>query len=162
MCSSDLFGQEISFADFKRYILKEQEDVKGYISPTDLFNGELKKGTKFKKCQSRLGFYVPNSCLYHKAPIEYVLPKEIVETWEPYFEETIKVGGYEAKFDKNFVTFGCRIIDKEQIKSVIDIMYLAKQLGKFTIDSNGETLYCDGNNKFSITKELLERIYRKL
>jgi len=59
----------------------------GYKAPTDLFKGVVIKDTIYKDFgTSQVNQYSPENKLQGC----YSLPKEIVETWEPVYEETIR------------------------------------------------------------------------
>lgn len=66
----------------------------GYKCPTDMFNGGIPKNTLYVRKYSEVlenGYYSKD----HLESNVYYLPKEIVETWEPvYEEENYKVGDY--------------------------------------------------------------------
>jgi hypothetical protein len=64
--------------------------IVGYKTPTDLWNGEIKKGSLYvlvKNFPTNYAFKEDKDEAYH-------IPKEIVETWEPVYEEEYKVGDW--------------------------------------------------------------------
>lgn len=91
------FSREISLQDFvkiidnykKNKMKKDNKKIIGYKAPYDLFNGKVKQGAIYDKttypglCKSD-GVY----CCDEKD--EHNLPKEIVENWEPVYEEVNK------------------------------------------------------------------------
>lgn len=82
---------KITFEQFKELVLnKEQMEKKiiGYKVPYDMFDGKVKKGDIFKKT-------TPSGLQWYDKNCSYLLPKEIVETWEKCYEEDkFKVGDY--------------------------------------------------------------------
>jgi len=95
--------KEITLEEFKKYVLKEnimEKKIIGYKSPIDLFGGNIKTGTIFKPTSSK-STSIPKYCPVYEdnKPIQgfsYDLPKEIVEQWEPVYEEIpeYKVGDW--------------------------------------------------------------------
>lgn len=87
---------EITLEEFKKHILKEEtmeeKKIIGYLAPYDLYEGKVKKGTLFiKSSYSALYYYTNNK--------EYVIPKEIVENWEPCYktkEQVFNMGSFEV------------------------------------------------------------------
>lgn len=78
---------EITFEEFKQMFLIEMKKIKGYKNPTDLYNGYVKAGslwTSFDK----------SSYSINTEQGELYLPTEIVETWEPVYEDKIKPGDW--------------------------------------------------------------------
>lgn len=71
--------------------------IKGYLSPMDLFDGEIKKGTCFiKQIAQGKEFYEPTTAFGGG----YQLPKEIVEIWEVVYEtkeEIVSMGEFNLK-----------------------------------------------------------------
>ena len=59
--------------------------VVGYISPIDLFGGTVPKGTLWSKKEPNYEFYNINN-----SNSGQMVPKEIVETWEPKYEVIYK------------------------------------------------------------------------
>jgi hypothetical protein len=89
-----IFGfTEITFEQFKQYVMggKSERKIIGYKCPMDIFGKKVKAGDLFKLTQDTTQYYHEkhtNSCR---------LPKEIVETWEPVYEEPkpkFKVGDW--------------------------------------------------------------------
>jgi hypothetical protein len=75
-----------------------EKKIIGYKCPQDLFEGKVKKGELYIKISDSYG---PKNTPASRLE----LPKEIVETWEPVYEQEFKVGDYvtviEAKFGFN-------------------------------------------------------------
>lgn len=128
---------EISFQDFKDYVLDEVGFIKhntmkkkiiGYRCPMDMFESKVKKGDIF----SRNGF-MDDILDYHPLKINpkrrtFLLPKEIVETWEPVYEKPgpdIIVNGHKAEFYDTHIQFGCAEIDKEIFIKTYDLILQA-------------------------------------
>lgn len=92
---------EITLEQFKQFVLKEpvmKKKIIGYKAPIDLFGGDVKKDTIYKPTSSH-PTPQPKFCPVDDSnkPIcgfSYDLPKEIVETWEPVYEEEYKVGDW--------------------------------------------------------------------
>ena len=81
--------EQITLEQFKTYILKrEKMGIIGYKCPADLFGGnpEVAKGTVFVKRFPEHHWYTPEKEKEKSAP-NYILPKEIVETWEPVYQQ---------------------------------------------------------------------------
>jgi hypothetical protein len=85
------FGIEISYEQFKKYILKKgimEKNIIGYKAPMDLFDGTVKKGELYTKISDSYG---PKN----KPVARLEIAREIVEKdWEPVYEESFKVGDY--------------------------------------------------------------------
>lgn len=97
---------QINFEDEKRKII-------GYISPMDLFEGKIKKGTIFKQDTKDGTVYWPEHLR-----CDYV-PKEIAETWEPvYEEEEIKFAGHTLEILAGAAKFGCQSLTLQDIESI--------------------------------------------
>lgn len=69
--------------------LKQMEKkIKGYKAPTDLWGGDIKKGTLFTKCTDIRNNYSVNDIAHYR------IASEIVETWEPEYEEIFRIGDF--------------------------------------------------------------------
>lgn len=74
----------ITFEDFERFILNRNKKIIGYKVPMDLFGGRIPEGEVVKvENYSNVVVYIGKLQTYH-------LPKEIVERWEPVYEEEEK------------------------------------------------------------------------
>lgn len=76
--------KEISFEEFDF----EEGKIIGYKCPMDLFEGKVKAGELYKLTSIETEYYpqnYTNSCR---------LPRELVETWEPVYDEQFKVGDW--------------------------------------------------------------------
>ncbi len=73
--------EELSFEDFQTLILKQpnMKNIIGYKTPIDFKEWSIPKGTIFKR--------VDNAYNCELGGISGRMPKEIVETWEPIYEE---------------------------------------------------------------------------
>lgn len=106
----DIYNKEEGYADVELYtsenftIIKASEVLKntqmnkkiiGYKAPFDI-NGFVKKGEIFRKTKSK--FY-PYSSESVSNGSHITLPAEIVETWEPAYEELIQTVSVGGKFD---------------------------------------------------------------
>lgn len=102
-----------------------EKKIIGYKAPYDLFGGIVKKGDLF--FYNGTGYYhtfINDNRLRTVKRGSHPLPKEIVETWEPYYEEipTLpKIGGYEGKYENGVITYGCQSFSKEVVKQVNNI-----------------------------------------
>jgi hypothetical protein len=82
---------EITFEQFQKYVLNQtptqnmEKKIIGYKAPRDLFKGRIKQGDLFSEKSSE-GFV-----MYNKNHMTSGVPTEIVETWEPVYEEEFKV-----------------------------------------------------------------------
>ena len=82
---------EITDDQFKRLVLKEnnmKKKIIGYKCPTDLFKGRIRKGEIFTERSTK------DFVMYHKDHMTSGVPLEIVESWEPVYEEEFKAGDY--------------------------------------------------------------------
>ena len=95
---------------FKEY--QEEKEIIGYKTPFNMFNGDVKKGHVFRKVPGDNSYYPENHSTLYKN-----LPKEIVETWEPIYEEKkesilyIGVPLQKITISKNKISCDGRIID---------------------------------------------------
>lgn len=70
----------------------EERKIIGYKSPKDLFDQKVHKGELFLPVGKQKMFWRPENVNEQQTP--YHLPKEIVEEWEPVYEELFKVGDW--------------------------------------------------------------------
>ena len=87
--------EKITFQQFKDYVLNKKvtEDVKvpvGYIAPINVFafaypNNQIKKGDTLFPVRDGL-FY----CKLNETDSDFFLPKEVVEVWDPIYEDPIE------------------------------------------------------------------------
>lgn len=86
---------EITFEQFEKYVLKTKDIEKkiiGYKAPFDLFNREVKAGFIYKPLASKNNKYYAPVNFEDKVGLPHLnLPKEIVEQWEPVYEESYKL-----------------------------------------------------------------------
>ena len=99
---------EITFEQFQKYVLNKQDnnmenkEIIGYKAPYDLYNGNIKKGDLVTNLKDR---YVNNTRfkefeygVINKTDF-WLVPKEIVETWEPVYkskEQVFNMGSFEV------------------------------------------------------------------
>jgi hypothetical protein len=91
---------EITFEFFEKHILntKEMKKIIGYKCPTDLFNRGVKIGTIYYKTFGNCYSIQSNDSKWNSDP--FLLPKEIVETWEAIYKEdskTLTLGDKDVK-----------------------------------------------------------------
>lgn len=137
----------------------------GYLVPCDMFEGKVLKGTVYITC-GVLGAYCPanNRDLF-------LLPKEIVETWEPYFKpkEVILIIG-SSRGANQFVTVGKNeikvageLVAISDIKALVDY-YTGKYLinnWKVSIESPVFTIGCTKGVTLESLKTIINT-YEKL
>lgn len=83
--SKDCIGTYNSHTFIKFEDIDFGEKIIGYKAPMDLYGKYIKKGDIYKVCINR-DFYEP----VEGSNDSLILPKEIVETWEPVYKEVIK------------------------------------------------------------------------
>ncbi len=128
----------------------EEANLIGFKAPFDLFKGRIKAGSVFTEYSSE-GFV-----MYNKDHMTSGVPTEIVETWEPVFEEEkIEFEGYTAEFIDNnsAVKFGCQFFTREEVEQV------RKLLKRNSAEGVAINLLINGE---SVTLELLNKIYAKM
>lgn len=81
---------EITFNQFKKYVMKETKKIIGYKAPYDLFNGCIKQGTVYTKVDGNAA----NGAYWCNSDSTSTIPKEIVEQWEAVYKEELKVGDW--------------------------------------------------------------------
>ena len=109
----------ITIEQFKKHILMEKKII-GYKAPMDLFGGynpDVVKGTLFVKLIDEHQWYTTEKEKLKSSPA-YVFPKEIVETWEPVYEDDYKVGDWIYIIDRGINVTGCKTGEVKQIKSI--------------------------------------------
>lgn len=122
---------ELTFEQFEKYVLKSKEskDMKkiiGYKTPFDLFNGEVKAGFIYKPLASKNNKYYAPVNFEGRVGLSHLnLPKEIVEQWEPVYEETSKElyfgkVKFTIKKGDNFATTEYGKVTKEEISKVFE------------------------------------------
>lgn len=120
----------ITFNQFKilTNMNTDTKEIIGYKCPSDLYGGAIKAKEIYKKCLNP-DFYEPTTIDNDSV----VLPKEIVETWEPVYEEEFKVGDWiyitnTRSAVATYSQYGASVGDVEQIKRI------AAEGGNATID----------------------------
>lgn len=108
----------ISLEQFKKYVLKEEtmcdkRKIIGYKTPYDLFQGEIKKGTIYKLEDFPFSKNPYNTEGEGRGGVTS-LPKEIVESWEPVYEETTKTLVLGNKGIKITISKNCIIAEDKQ------------------------------------------------
>lgn len=125
---------EITFEQFKKYILKQDDmsEIVGYKCPLMLFNGNIPKGTIYRPLASKKNTTYAATC-YNGRIIDSGktnLPKEIVEQWEPVYAPKYtlpKIYGYEGKTNhpggslehSTVVEYGCAVINVMMLKNLL-------------------------------------------
>jgi len=79
---------EITFNQFKRWVLKEDKKVMGYRAPHDLFKGRIKAGEIFSE------YSQDKFVMYSKNHTTSGVPTEIVENWKAVYESEFKEGDW--------------------------------------------------------------------
>ena len=113
---------EITFEQFKKYILKMDKKIIGYICPMDLYSQNglgLKQGDILIQKQYVNHWYV-------KSPNDtFTLPFELVKTWEPVYESKFKAGEwvvFEAeKVRKAWGNLYTKVWNKNHVLQIIEI-----------------------------------------
>ena len=118
----------INFSD----IIFDNKVVIGYKCPTNLYSGDIKEGEIYKICFNN-NFYEPSSI---KDTDSLVLPKEIVETWEPIYKEefSYKKGDYLYCIKDFIMDSGKKAYTKNKV-------YLSEKEGCITNNDNNEIHY---------------------
>ena len=70
-----------------------ERKIKGYKCPTDLWNGDISKGTLYVKKGNK------NYGISGDISDNFNMPKEIVEQWEVVYEDEFKVGDWVVWHD---------------------------------------------------------------
>ena len=68
-----------------------EKEIIGYKAPYDLFDSKIKKDTLYKLNNFTINTYYPEE--FSKTS-PYLLPKEIVEQWEPVYKEEFQAGDW--------------------------------------------------------------------
>src|SRR3990167_5919954 len=130
---------------------KDNRKIIGYKCPIDLFDGSIKKGHLF--IQGRF-----DHCKKSYWPLGIqtgAIPKEIVEAWEPVYEEDkIEIGGYEVCF-----------IGTNNKYTIITTEVFLKSFWEAakTISEHSKAKIMIGCNKqFNVSLETIEKILKKL
>ncbi len=115
------FGNEITFEQFKKYVLKtEEKEIVGYKCPISLYAGNCPIGTIYIKPiigQTPAKWYHPKT----SAESDFKVPSEIVETWEPvYKEEELKIGNYPIEFKKSSIKVNNQEFDREELGFMVE------------------------------------------
>lgn len=105
----------------------------GYKCPFDFEYHKIKKGDIFILSTG------DNGLLYKPQYGEYHFPKEIVETWEPvYEEEKIEIKGYKPEYKTGYVNFGCKTFTKDEILAIRKL--LSETETKLTVEGTEITI----------------------
>lgn len=114
---------EYKIIEFNQVIFEnmKQEEIVGYEVPYNLFDDKVLKGDLFIKHQLGCKGYVPKNRQLN----EYILPKEIVETWEPVYktkEQTYTLSnGKEVTITKDYVVCAGESVKIEKFKELAQI-----------------------------------------
>lgn len=82
-CNSIPVHPLITFDQFKAMF---EPKIIGYKCPMDLYGGEVPKDSIYIKCYN-ISYYEPKGVGDYENEMQIVMPAEIVETWEPVYEE---------------------------------------------------------------------------
>ena len=138
ICDSEWGYKEITFGQFQKFVLNEAQKIIGYKVPMDLFDSRWRKGDIAEKYN--LGIR-DTYCVKER---DHVIPSEIVETWEPVYEDiTIKIGEYKLDFTSNKVIVEGIKYGENELRVLIAMMkrgqikYLKVGCsGQYTLDLN--------------------------
>lgn len=92
----------------------------GYTCPTELYGGEVAAGTLYKPCFNT-SYYEPETTKSGGATDCVIMPKEIVEAWEPVYKKpkpTLNIAGYEAKVEDGALAFGCVKLTPARLEAI--------------------------------------------
>jgi hypothetical protein len=137
--------EEITLEEFKKIYGNMQKKIIGYKVPYNMFRNNIQKDVVYVKSNNP-DYYVPEGAFS-----VYSLPKEIVESWEPVYEEECKslyyIGcGKSLYFIKGFFGTDINKIDKPIVvlKNLID--YTKKfNFGSIpSFDATVDSLLIDG------------------
>lgn len=139
---------------YKKFPGEKTKKIIGYKSPFKMVGSTdcIEKGDIFSKTENEY-FYTNNGVVKKKNP----LPKEIVEQWEPVYEEDeiIKIGGYEVIFVKDILT-NTTMIDGNQF--TLKFWEAAK-----LISSHSKAKIMVGCSKqFDVSLEIINKIIGRL
>lgn len=153
-CLKESIKQIFTLTQIKEMTQKTQKIV-GYKAPTDLWDGDVKKGEIFILAGKA------NYCPKDNQIEELYIPKELVETWEPVYEEVIKskvtnLGTPKRKFtiykDKVEVVGGdeeTRIFSNEQVDAIAK-MFTSCTVRSLTTKVNSVQVGCDDGTSLTL------------
>lgn len=153
-CLKENIKQIFTLTQIKEMTQKTQKIV-GYKAPTDLWDGDVKKGEIFILAGKA------NYCPKDNQIEELYIPKELVETWEPVYEEVIKskvtnLGTPKRKFtiykDKVEVVGGdeeTRIFSNEQVDAIAK-MFTSCTVRSLTTKVNSVQVGCDDGTSLTL------------
>lgn len=122
-------------------IIFDNKVLIGYKCPTNLYGGDIKEGEIYKICFNN-NFYEPSSI---KDTDSLILPKEIVETWEPVYKE-------EFSYEEGDYLYCIKdfIMGSGNIAYTKDKIYLSEKIGCITDNDSSKLHYMNlkihGNN----------------
>ena len=96
------------------------KEIIGYLTPSNLWDSEIPKGSVYIKDKNSPGNY----CWQDDLHAGYRIPSEIVETWEPVYKETKtlpEINGYKGEIiqlDK-VVKYGCDQLSAKGIEEFL-------------------------------------------
>jgi hypothetical protein len=112
---------EITFEQFEKYVLmKEEKEIIGYLTPSNLWGSEIPKGSVYIKDKNSPGNY----CWQDDLHAGYRIPSEIVETWKPVYKETKtlpEISGYKGEITQldKVVKYGCAHLSAKGIEEFL-------------------------------------------
>ena len=161
-CNTKGWGTELTFQEFKQYILMQEDDnqdFEGYICPENLYDGQVKKGTIYKQrkgCSDSICYGPEGDCSNNW----YAFPKEIVETWEKSWKKKefiVKVAGNDVKVSKEGIFAEGAKIEERELLNIITLG--GNTIYKWNIHLINATykVGCWENVKLSEIKEVLAK-----
>lgn len=107
----------------------------GYKCPADYYKGSLPKGTILLRSVSSKEYS------YSSRGFVCYLPAEIVEAWEPVYEnDTISLGGYTAIKEGDTVAFGCQKFDIVELLAYRKLLASVETKAELTIHGTKITI----------------------
>ena len=131
-----------------------EKRILGYCCPTDLYGGVIKKNSLYTAFGHK-DRYCPDHdyCPRNIAPIEFALPKEIVETWEKVFEEEkITICDKEVVIRPNGIEINGVTYHRADLLIIKDLMNRG-QIKSLNVGCNGQE---------QVDLKLIEKILAKL
>ena len=130
---------ELTFEKFSN-LFKPIKRILGYKCPIVLFDGDIKAGTLYMKYAITPDLYVPvqTTCIGDT----YFLPKEIVETWEPVYENIDKTElfgdvVFKVKNSEDFATTDFGQINKKEIEEMLYYISHPPKLHGYALNTKG-------------------------
>lgn len=129
--------------------MNNNKKIIGYIVPHDLYGGSIRAGWVVERTGDENSYrYFPK----YEGKVSDLIPKEIVEKWEPAYEEMMEIADKKVEFFDEYIKINSCVYTKSDLKTLVRLI-------KDT-DIHSLNVGCNGQHK--VGKDIIEQILNKL